>query len=89
MEGRDIGTVVFPTTPYKFFIDADAEVRAGRRRAQGETDIIHQRDAIDSQRQHSPLLCAPDALRLDSGRHAADELVEIALKHLAACGLKR
>jgi cytidylate kinase len=89
MEGRDIGTVVFPDTPYKFFIDADAGVRAERRRNQGEEDVIHQRDAIDSQRQHSPLLCAPDALRLDSGRHTVEELVKLALEHLAARGLKR
>jgi len=88
MEGRDIGTVVFPKTPYKFFIDADAGVRAQRRKAQGEDDVIHQRDAIDTQRVHSPLLCAPDALRLDSGRHDVEELVETALKHLAARGLK-
>jgi cytidylate kinase len=87
MEGRDIGTVVFPATPYKFFIDADAEVRAQRRRAQGEADVIHQRDRIDSQRETSPLLCATEALRLDSGRHGVGELIEIALRHLAARGL--
>jgi cytidylate kinase len=89
MEGRDIGTVVFPATPYKFFIDADADVRAQRRAQQGETDIIHQRDQIDSQRKDSPLLCAPDALRLDSGRHAVDQLIETALQHLTSRGLKR
>jgi cytidylate kinase len=88
MEGRDIGTVVFPSTPYKFFIDADADVRAERRRKQGETDVIHQRDRIDSQRKDSPLLCAGDALRLDSGRHSVDELIEAALRHLVAQGLK-
>jgi len=55
MEGRDIGTVVFPQTPYKFYIDADAAVRARRRNAQGETDVIQQRDAHDSQRKESPL----------------------------------
>jgi cytidylate kinase len=87
MEGRDIGTVVFPGTPHKFYIDADPAVRAERRAAQGERDVIHQRDAIDTQRVHSPLLCAPDALRLDSGLHSVHELVETALKHLAAHGL--
>ena len=40
MEGRDIGTVVFPKTPYKFYIDANPAVRAERRRQQGETDAI-------------------------------------------------
>jgi len=88
MEGRDIGTVVFPQTPYKFFLDANAEVRAQRRNQQGETDAILKRDVIDQQRQNSPLMCASDAMRLDSSYASVDELVVIALKHLAACGLK-
>jgi cytidylate kinase len=87
MEGRDIGTVVFPQTPYKFFIDADPAVRAERRRRQGETDAILNRDALDRQRAHSPLSCAPDALRLDSGSASVEELVAIALRHLAERGL--
>jgi len=48
MEGRDIGTVVFPQTAYKFFIDADARVRAERRSRQGESDVVLARDALDS-----------------------------------------
>jgi cytidylate kinase len=88
MEGRDIGTVVFPETPYKFYIDADPHVRAERRAAQGEQDFILQRDVIDSQRKDSPLTCAPDALPLDSGRHSVDELLDAAMTHLAQRGLK-
>jgi cytidylate kinase len=88
MEGRDIGTVVFPQTPYKFYLDANPDVRAQRRSAQGEPDVIQQRDVLDSQRQNSPLLCAPDALRLDSGHASVPELIEVALKHLASRGLK-
>jgi len=88
MEGRDIGTVVFPQTPYKFYIDADPEVRAQRRSAQGETDVIQKRDAQDSQRKNSPLTCAADAFRLDSGHHTVEELVDIAIKHLTSLGLK-
>ena len=88
MEGRDIGTVVFPQTPYKFFLDADAGVRAQRRQDQGENDVIQQRDVLDQQRQNSPLTCAPDALRLDSGRASVAELVEVAFKHLVSRGLK-
>jgi cytidylate kinase len=87
MEGRDIGTVVFPGTPFKFFLDADPEVRAQRRQRQGENDVIHQRDSLDQQRRHSPLACAPDALRLDSGHASVAELVEKALAHLSAKGL--
>jgi cytidylate kinase len=88
MEGRDIGTVVFPGTPYKFFLDADPEVRADRRSKQGETDVIRKRDVLDSGRANSPLVCAPEALRLDSGRFSVEELVATALKHLAEKGLR-
>jgi len=87
MEGRDIGTVVFPQTPYKFFLDADATVRAQRRSQQGEDDSIQHRDILDQQRQNSPLTCAPDAVRLDSSRASVDELLVLALEHLAARGL--
>jgi cytidylate kinase len=87
MEGRDIGTVVFPETPYKFFLDADPGVREERRNRQGETDVILQRDVLDRQRSNSPLTCAPDARRLDSGSASVEELVETALRHLAAQGL--
>jgi cytidylate kinase len=88
MEGRDIGSVVFPQTPYKFYIDADPEVRAQRRQQQGETDVIQQRDSLDQLRKTSPLTRAPDAFFLDSSRATVEELVATALKHLAARGLK-
>src|ERR1700683_5055833 len=88
MEGRDIGTVVFPQTPYKFYLDANAEVRAQRRSQQGETDVIQQRDILDQQRANSPLLCADDALRLDSGHSSVEELVAKALQYLASRGLE-
>jgi cytidylate kinase len=88
MEGRDIGTVVFPETPYKFYLDAHPEIRAQRRSQQGEKDVIQKRDRIDTQRMHSPLTCAPDALSLDSGHFTVEELVIQALAHLTARGLK-
>jgi cytidylate kinase len=88
MEGRDIGTVVFPQTPYKFYLDANAEVRARRRSQQGENDVIHQRDILDQQRATSPLTRAPDALCLDSGHASVEELIAVALQHLASRGLK-
>jgi len=88
MEGRDIGTVVFPRTPYKFYIDANPAIRALRRKAQGEIDVIQKRDTIDQQRTTSPLTRAANAVFLDSGQATVDELVAIALKHLKAAGLK-
>ncbi|HTX54160.1 MAG TPA: (d)CMP kinase [Candidatus Baltobacteraceae bacterium] len=77
MDGRDIGTVVFPDAHLKFFLDADLAVRAARRGKDLEragtpmaTDQLHdeiaRRDARDISREHSPLRAAPDAIRIDS-----------------------
>jgi cytidylate kinase len=88
MEGRDIGTVVFPRTPYKFFIDADPAVRARRRLAQGETDKINQRDQQDSARTTAPLKPAGDAIHIDSGVLTVEETIAAILKQLEAQGLK-
>src|SRR5438046_5670532 len=66
VEGRDIGSVVFPNTPYKFYIDASPQVRLQRRAAQGERDEIALRDHADSSRPVSPLVIANDAHVLDT-----------------------
>jgi cytidylate kinase len=66
MEGRDIGSAVFPETPYKFYIDASPEVRAQRRARQGLQDSIASRDKVDSTRRTSPLIIAEDAHVIDS-----------------------
>jgi cytidylate kinase len=66
MEGRDIGSVVFPETPFKFYIDASPEVRLRRRTAQGQRDQIAARDRADSSRRTSPLIIAEDAHVIDS-----------------------
>ena len=79
MDGRDIGTVVFPNADLKIFMTASAEIRAQRRfdelTAKGQTvsyadilDNVRQRDHIDSTRAESPLRQAPDALLLDNGQ---------------------
>lgn len=86
VEGRDIGTVVFPDTPHKFFLDARAEVRARRRcdelRAKGEdvafADIladVERRDARDSERADSPLTCDASYERIDTSDAAPDQVV--------------
>ena len=67
-------------------IAGSARRRAAPRR--GELDSILQRDAIDSQRVDSPLLCATDAARLDSGAYRVEELVAQALEQLRACGFE-
>ena len=72
MEGRDIGSAVFPETPYKFYIDASPEVRARRRVAQGLQDSVAARDKVDSTRRTSPLIIAEDAHVIDSSNLTVD-----------------
>lgn len=75
MEGRDIGSTVFPETPYKFYIDASPEVRAQRRAKQGLQDSIAARDKIDSSRRTSPLVIAEDAHVIDSSNLTVEGVV--------------
>jgi len=87
MEGRDIGSVVFPNTPYKLYIDASEEVRLARRSAEGLADVVSQRDAEDSERKTSPLIVADGATVIDSSDMGIDEVVETALLTLRTQGL--
>ncbi len=80
MEGRDIGSVVFPDTPHKFYIDASPEVREQRRRAQGIMDAISERDKKDSSRKASPLVIAEDAAVIDSSDLSAADVVKKVLE---------
>lgn len=75
MEGRDIGSAVFPETPFKFYIDASPEVRAMRRARQGLQDSISARDKIDSTRRTSPLIIAEDAHVIDSSNLTVEGVV--------------
>lgn len=79
MEGRDIGSVVFPDTPYKFYIDASPEVREQRRRAEGIEDSILARDKVDSSRKASPLVIPEDATVVDSSHMGIEEVVATVL----------
>ena len=76
VEGRDIGSVVFSDTPYKFYIDASPEVRAQRRAAQGHRDEIARRDRADSSRATSPLIVAKDAEMIDTSNLTIDGVVD-------------
>ncbi len=87
MEGRDIGTVVFPQAPLKIFLKADPEERARRRlkdeEKRGREATLEQtayeigrRDQLDAERKISPLVPAADALEIDSTHLSADEVVE-------------
>ncbi len=87
MEGRDIGSVVFPDAAFKFYIDASEEVRSARRQAQGHTDRVGERDRLDTTRKNSPLVTAADAVVIDSSRMTLDEVVEHVLSVLRSRGL--
>ncbi len=89
MEGRDIGSAVFPQSAYKFYIDASPEVRAQRRQAQaaGEHDEIAARDRTDSTRRTSPLVIAEDAHVIDSSRLTIDGVVGEIIGRLKIKGL--
>ena len=82
VEGRDIGSVVFPDTPYKFYIDASPEVRLRRRAAEGQFDEIASRDRADSSRQAAPLTVAADAYVIDTSAMTIDEVVDSILARL-------
>lgn len=82
VEGRDIGTVVFPNAPIKIFLTADEEERARRRaRERGEDPSAHlsairRRDAIDGSRTASPMTVAADAVMVDTTDMAIGEVVD-------------
>lgn len=87
MEGRDIGTHVFPDAPYKFYIDASEEVRASRRGLQGQTDSVRERDRMDSTRKTAPLMVADDAVVIDSSEMTLDQVVDTVMEKLEQTGL--
>ena len=89
LEGRDIGTAVFPDAPVKVFLDASPEVRASRRAGDADPGVqaegsdvlakvaadLARRDRLDSSRAASPLQAAEDALQLDSSTLDPDAVV--------------
>jgi len=86
MEGRDIGSVVFPDADVKIFLDADPQERIRRRLAETEgapeavAEQTRQRDERDRTRAESPLVQSPDAIYIDSTGLTLDEVEEAILK---------
>lgn len=76
MEGRDIGSVIFPDADFRFFLHADPEERARRRAGQGQDDKILERDRLDTSRKASPLTCPPGATSIDTTHVTLPEVVE-------------
>jgi len=89
IEGRDIGTVVFPDAELKVYLTAAPEARAGRR-AKEVTDLsyeavaadIARRDAFDQGREHNPLAQADDAIEVDTTDRTIDEVVAVVVDRL-------
>ncbi len=90
LEGRDIGTAVFPDARLKVYLTASPEVRAARRASEGSeqsvADIaadIARRDALDSNRKHDPLRQADGAIEVDTSDLTIDEVVAAIARHLS------
>ena len=73
MEGRDIGSNIFPETPHKFFMDAAAEVRQARRDADGIQENLVARDERDSTRKASPLMVAEGATVINNAGETPEQ----------------
>ena len=93
VEGRDIGTVVFPDAKVKFFLTADLDIRTTRRNKQIEEnnisfdtkkveDNLLKRDKIDSERKIAPLIKAEDAYEIDTSKKSQLEVFDIAISYI-------
>ena len=95
VEGRDIGSVVWPEAPVKVYLSADASARATRRAAEeGGSDVertresLLARDQIDSGRTVSPLVMAEGAVHIDTTAYSLDEVIDQVVA-LVGCGPER
>ena len=82
MEGRDIGSVVFPDTPWKFYLDASPEERARRRAREGDVDPIAERDRLDSTRVTAPLVIPEGSDVSDTTRMTLEQVVDVVISRL-------
>ena len=82
MEGRDIGSVIFPDATFRFFLHAHPEERARRRASEGGQDSIAERDRIDSSRKTAPLACPAGAISIDTTNVTLPEVVEMMARRI-------
>jgi cytidylate kinase len=87
MEGRDIGSVVFPDTPFKVYVDANLAARAQRRAQDGFADQVSRRDQIDSTRKVSPLVVSAGAFVVDTTFNTPEQTAAMVLAELKRRGL--
>jgi len=79
MEGRDIGTHIFPETDFKFFLDATLDERSKRRAAEGVRENLAARDQRDSQRAAAPLMIALGATKINTSQMTAEQSSSVIL----------
>src|SRR5580658_6798745 len=84
MEGRDIGTNVFPETDYKFYLDASLAERAKRREAEGVKENLAARDQRDSQRATAPLMIALGAVVINNSGLTLEQTSALILENVRA-----
>ena len=81
MEGRDIGSVIFPDADFRFFLHAEPAERERRREKEGQEDRVAERDRIDSSRKTAPLAVSTGAISIDTTRlsiaEVADRMAEV------------
>jgi len=75
IEGRDIGSIIFPDANIRIFLDADAQTREMRRSKQGISDSIAKRDNLDLTRKTAPLVCPQGAELIDTSHLTIDEVI--------------
>lgn len=88
MEGRDIGTNVFPETDFKYYLDAHLEERARRRAAEGVIENLAARDQRDSQRAAAPLMIALGARVINTSHLTIEATCKLIIEDLQAKGAK-
>jgi cytidylate kinase len=84
MDGRDIGTVIFPGADFRFFLHADPAERARRRASEGLSDAVAERDRLDSSRTTAPLACPAGAVSLDTTKLPLAAVVQTMADTIAA-----
>lgn len=84
MEGRDIGSVIFPDADFRFFLHADPAERIRRREKEGQHDSIAERDRIDSTRKTAPLACPAGATSIDSTHLTPAQVIDVLAAPIAA-----
>jgi len=94
LDGRDIGSVVFPDAEVKFYLDASLEERARRRLSDGKESVfvdlealkrdLARRDTADRERAHSPLVQTKDAIYIDTSGMSLENVFEVMLRHIVS-----